>query len=222
MSDARHLAMVELLGALTYGQLRAFEVAARALRHAPDARTADTLADFAVSEHEGYVLLREQLLRHTDLAAGVMDRQKPHFDAYFDQVPVDDWFGACVFFAVGLPLAADFSREIAPMLDEDTAGAVVGALGDRQAFEEFARGQIQGQLGSADVRERARHIVGDLLGRALTAFQGVVTDTDALKVLLSLQDGDDQTGESRVKGLAINVLGAHRRRTVALGIDELE
>jgi hypothetical protein len=216
------LATVELLGALAYGQLRSFEVTARAIRHAPDARTADALAQFALREHAGYALLRDHLASLTDLAEGVMDRQKPHFDAYFDRAPVDDWFGACTFFALGLPIAADFGRDLAPALDRETALVVVGALSDRGPFERFAIEQLRGQLVDDEARERARHLVADVLGRALTGFQGVMSDTDALKVLLDAAREPDETGEARVKRLAIEVMSGHRRRVVELGLEDLE
>jgi hypothetical protein len=216
------LATVELLGALAYGQLRSFEVTARAIRHAPDARTADALAQFALREHAGYALLRDHLATLTDLAEGVMDRQKPHFDAYFDRAPIDDWFGACTFFAVGLPIAADFGRDLAPALDRETALVVVGALSDRGPFERFAIDQLRGQLVDDDARERARHLVADVLGRALTGYQGVMGDTDALKVLLDAAREPDESAEARVKRLAIEVMTGHRRRVVELGLEDLE
>jgi hypothetical protein len=217
------LATVELLGALAYGQLRSFEVTARAVRHAPDSRTADALAEFAVREHAGYALLRDHLARLTDLPEAVMDRQKPHFDAYFDRVPVDDdWFAACTFFALGLPIASDFGRELAPALDHGTALVVVGALSDRGPFERFATEQLQAQLLDDDARERARHLVADVLGRALTGFQGVIADTDALKVLLEAAREPGESGEARVKRLAIEVLSGHRRRVIAIGLEDLE
>jgi hypothetical protein len=217
------LATVELLGALAYGQLRSFEVATRAIRHAPDSRAADALADFALREHAGYALLRDHLARLTDLPAAVMDRQKPHFDAYFDRVPVDaDWFSACAFFAVGLPIAADFGRELAPALDHEAALVVVGALSDRGPFEQFASEQLRARLVDAEACDRGRHLVADVLGRALTSFQGVIADTDALKVLLDAAREPGETGEARVKRLAIEVLARHRRRVIDLGLEDLE
>lgn len=222
MSEEVELATVELMGALAYGQLRSFAASARVVGLAPDARTADLVADVAMHEHAAYVRLRDHLAARTELPTGVMDRQKPHFDAYFDRAPLDDWFGACVFFALGLPIAADFARAIAPALDDATASVVTDALTSRGDFEAAAVHRLAAQLDADDARERARHLTADLLGRALTSYQGVMSDTDALKVLLAADTDTDQTAEQRVKRLAITVLSAHRRRTVELGLEDLE
>jgi hypothetical protein len=220
--DDIELATVELLGALAYGQLRSFEVSSRAIRHAPDARSADQVADFALREHLGYALLRDHLMERTDLGPAVMDRQKPHFDAYFDRVPLEDWFEACAFFALGLPLAADFGRQIAPLLDERTGMVVVGALSDRTPFEQFAIEHLRVQLVDDAARERARGLVADMIGRALTGFQGVITDTDALKVLVASEGAPGESGEARVRRLALSVMEAHRRRMLELGLEDLD
>jgi hypothetical protein len=215
------LAIVELLGALTYGQLRAFEAAARTVAVAPDARSADLVAAVAVREYDSYVALRDHLTSRTELAVPVMDRQKPHFDAYFDRAPLGDWFGACVFFALGLPIAEDFCRAVAPALDDATAEVIRAAL-DKREFVQGAIAQLAGLLVDDEARERARSLTADLLGRALTSYQGVVTDTDALKVLLAADTADGETGEQRVKRLAIEVMGGHRRRAIELGLEDLE
>jgi hypothetical protein len=223
--DTRELAVVELLGALTYGQLRAFEVTARAVRFAPDVRTAERLASFALREHEGWAVLRGALTERTDLGEAVLERQKPRFDAFFDAMPVDDWLGATLFFSVGLPIAADFVRQLAPTLEPDVALVVVGALADRGPFEQFALDAVRRILAEADDEEaaRARHLVADVLGRALTGFQEALGDTDALKVLLADAAGrEDVPPESHVKRVAITVLEGHRRRMHALGLEDLD
>jgi hypothetical protein len=224
--DDKTLATVELLGALTYGQLRAFETTTRAVRHAPDARAADRVAGFAAREHRAYELLRDRLLELTDLGGPVMDRQKPLFDTFFDQAPVDDWVGACTFFASGLPLAADFIREIAPSIDPQTGLVVVGALADRGPFEQYAIERIN-ELVAADpaTLDRVKKLVADLLGRALTGFQAALSETDALAVLLDdgeRDGGSDSTGDALVKRVAMTVLAGHRRRMHALGIEDLD
>lgn len=222
MSEEVDLATVELLGALAYGQLRSFEATARLIGLAPDSRAADAVADVASHEYAAYVRLRDHLAARTQLPSAVMDRQKPFFDAYFDRAPLDDWFGASVFFALGLPIAADFARAIAPTLDDETAAVVTEALTGRSAFERGALEQLAIQLVDAGARERARSLTADLLGRALTSYQGVVSDTDALKVLLAADTSEDTNAEQRVKRLAIAVLSGHRRRAVELGLEDLD
>ena len=221
MSEELDRATVELLGALAYGQLRSFETTARTIPLAPDTRIADQVASFAVEEHGRYVQLRDQLARRTELAVAVIDRQRAHFDAYFDRAPLDDWFGASVFFALGLPIASDFARAIASALDEETAGVVVAAL-DRGESEQAALLVLAEQLTDEGARARARRLTADLLGRALTGFQSVVSQTDALQVLLTADRRDDETGEQRVKRLALEVMDGHRRRAVELGLEDLD
>lgn len=220
------LATVELLGAVTYGQLRAFQTTAAAIAVAPDGRSADRLATFAVREHEAYVVLRNHLVAETDLAAAVIDRQKPVFDAYFDAVPLADWRSACVFFTVGLPIAADFSREVAPTLESGTAMVVVGALADRGPFEQWALEQLQAQMSTEEDVAAVRHMVADMLGRALTGYQGAMADTDALQVLLVEAAATDpeagEHGDALVRRVAVRVLDNHRRRMHALGLEDLE
>lgn len=220
--DGLRLATVELLGAVTYGQLRAFQTTASAIAVAPDARSADRLATFAVREHAAYVVLRDHLVDETDLAAAVIDRQKAVFDAYFDAVSLHDWRSACVFFTVGLPIAADFGREVAPTLESRTADVVVGALADRGPFETWALEQLQAQMATDEDVASVRGMVADMLGRALTGYQGAMADTDALHVLLlEAADDDDEQGDALVRRVAVHVLDNHRRRMHALGIEDL-
>lgn len=220
--DDRSLATVELLGALTYGQLRTFESSARAVRLAPDARRMDALAEHAVREHAGYCQLRDRLADLTELGEAVMDRQKPLFDDFFDHAPLEDWLGACAFFATGLPMAADFVRAVAPTLDATTAEAVVQALVERSSFERFAIRELVDLMADNDIhRERTKHLVSDLLGRALTGFRTGVHDTDALTVLLGDGDPGQDAAAELVKRVVMTVLEGHRRRAHQLGLEEL-
>jgi hypothetical protein len=148
-----------------------------------------------------------------------MDRQKGLFDQFFGRAPLDDWFGACVFFAFGIPLARDFMRTVVPMLDATSGDVVLRTLQDRADVEEAAVALLRAQLTSDVLRERARGIVADLLGQALTAFQQAAEGSDALKVLLG---GEDDASSTEVRRLAMELLSAHRGRLVALGLEDPE
>jgi len=218
VTDPRELATAELLGALTYAQLRSFQVAANVVRFAPNARTADQLADFSLREHHGYVLLRERLAELTDIPSSVLDRQRGQADRFFDNLPITDWVSATAFLAVGLPIAADFARAVAPALDEPTAQAVLSALAERDVFERFALSQLDEAVGDdEDERERARHLVADILGRAIRQFQGAIEETDALRVLF----GGEAAGDAE-RRTAMGVLDQHRRRMAEIGLDSPE
>ena len=221
--QAVEAATAELLGALAYGQLRAIDAAARLIAVAPDAATADGAAGVVGHELDAYRALLADLESRSGSPAELMDGMKPHFDAYFDRAPLGDWFGASVFFALGLPIAADFAQAIAPVLDGPTAALVADAIGGREEMEASAVEQLKAQLVDDEAVDRARRLSGDLLGRALTSYQEAMGETDALKVLFAgAAATEGTTAESQVKRLAMEVLSGHRRRTVALGLEDLD
>ena len=215
----RELATVELLGVLAYGQLRSFGAMSSAVRFAPDARSADRIAGFARREYDAYEALTQHLGELTALPTAAMDRQKGLFDAFFARAPLDDWFGASVFFAFGIPLARDFMRTVVPMLDPASGDVVLRTLQDRADVEQAAVALLRAQLATDVLRERARGIVADLLGQALTAFQQAAGDSDALKVLLG---GEQGAASTEVRRLAMELLTAHRGRLVELGLEDPE
>ncbi len=219
--DDHALATVELLGSLAYGQLRSFSATASTIPLAPGTAMADRLALWAAVENERYRELRDHLQQRTQLPDAVMERQRDAFDGYFDRAPLQDWFGACVFFALGLPIASDFVRAVAPTLDDETA-ELLRRIFAREEIEQQAIDELSALLVDEEARERARSLTADLLGRALTGFQGVMSDTDALKVLLASDRREGETGEQQVKRLAMEMLGAHRRRVVELGLEGVE
>lgn len=223
MPEAVEAATAELLAALAYGQLRAIEAAARLIAVAPDAGTADGAAGVVGHELDAYRALLADLEARSASPAELMDGIKPHFDAYFDRAPLGDWFGASVFFALGLPIAADFAQAIAPVLDRPTAALVADAIGGREEMEASAVEQLKAQLVDDEAVGRARRLSGDLLGRALTSYQEAMGETDALKVLFAgAAATEGTTAEAQVKRLAMEVLSGHRRRTVALGLEDLD
>lgn len=220
--DELQLATAELLGALTYGQLRAYTAAVAIVPLAPDLETTERLLGFAERERDRYSRMRAHLDELTDLPQAVMERQKPAFDRFFDDLTLDDWVGGVAFLAVGLPISADFARAVAPAVDDVTAAVLVGALAGRTNTEGWAREQLQALLDEPQHEERARRLVSEVIGLALTEFTGSVGSTDALRVLFERQaEREDVTGERVVKRLAMDVLEAHRRRMHALGLDDL-
>jgi hypothetical protein len=222
-ADRQRLATAELLGALVYGQMRAFAAAARVVPLAPSLREADTMVRFSERERERYRALRDRLGELTDLPEGVVERQRGAFDRYFESLPLDSWLGALVFLAVGLPVAADFARAVAPTVDERTAEVILESLTLRDEIEEFATSALRTQLDDPAVAEQARSLVADVVGHALTSFTGALGETDALQQLFAEHAEEHGTEPDQiVKRTALSVLEQHRRRMHALGLDDLE
>lgn len=225
MSDegAARLATAELLGALAYGQMRAYATAAGVVPLAPTLRDAEDVLEFAERERDRYAALRDRLAELTDLPGSVIDRQRSAFDRFFDALALDSWLGALVFLAVGLPMAADFARAVAPTVDQRTADVVLDALADRVDMQRFAVDELREQLADDERAERARSQVADVVGQALTGFTAALGETDALQVLFA--EHAEATGVSPdelVKRTALTVLEGHRRRMLELGLDDVE
>lgn len=223
MTEDLGLATAELLGALTYGQLRAYTTAVALVPLAPDLAHTDVVLAFSDRERERYTAMRARLEELTDLPGPVLERQKPAFDRFFGDVEFEDWLSGIAFLAVGLPLAADFARAVAPTVDDRTATVIVDALAGRVAMEHFAHDELRTMLGEPEHHQRARDLVAEVIGLALTEFTSALGSTDALRVLFERHaEREGGTAEGVVKRMAIDVLGQHRRRMHALGLDDLE
>ena len=133
-------AVVDLLGAIAYGEISAFERLAEDAKMAPALADKVALATMAAAEFGHVARLHERL---TELGADPFDgdgavhrRRSTKFHAH--TAPAD-WYEGLVKAYVGDGLAADFYREIAAYLDADTRDLIVASLED---------------AGHADVRRR--------------------------------------------------------------------
>lgn len=123
-------AVVDLLGALAYGELAAFE------RLAEDAKLAPTLADkaelakMASAEFHHFEQLRDRL---TEIGAEPTEAMQPFvaaLDGFHKQTAPSDWLEGLVKAYVGDSIASDFYREVAARLDKDSRLLVLGVLDD--------------------------------------------------------------------------------------------
>jgi hypothetical protein len=214
MSDD-DLALAQFVAAATYGQLAGYSLAAGMVGMSPDVSVAEELARLSAREYEEYRILREHLDELTDLPEGLLARQRPVFDEFFDGAIDHGWDHACAALAFGWSIANDFLTMMSPRLPEQTRD-VIARVTTHQDIEEFALAQLREVVASEEDRERMRGIVSELLGKALAGYQRAMQDTDALAVLLEDHDEPDVA----TRQLAIDILANHRRRLAELGIDD--
>src|SRR6476619_6688806 len=123
-------AVTDLLGALAYGELRAFSQLAKDAELAPTLRHKSALALLAAHELKNYSVLTERLRSLGVEPETAMEPFVPAVDAFHERTSASDWLEGLVKAYVGEGIAQDFYREISRYVDEETRSLVVSVLED--------------------------------------------------------------------------------------------
>ncbi|MFB7474896.1 ferritin-like fold-containing protein [Kitasatospora sp. NPDC056184] len=211
-------AVLDLLGALAYGELSAFERLAEDAKLAPDLADKAALARMACAEFQHYQRLHDRL---AEVGADPQEAMRPFvepLELFHRMTAPSDWLEGLVKAYVGDAIATDFYREVAVRLDDDTRELVLGVMSDT-GHAQFAVDKVRRAI-EADPRAGGRLALWGrrLMGEALSQAQRVVAERDALSNLL--------VGGVRVQGFDLVEVGkmfnriteAHTRRMAALGL----
>ncbi len=210
-------AVVDLLGALAYGELAAFE------RLAEDAKLAPTLADkaalakMAAAEFHHFERLNDRLRAIDAEPTGAMEPFAKALDDFHRLTAPSDWLEGLVKAYVGDSIASDFYREVAARLDTDTRALVLAVLDDT-GHGNFAVEKVRAAI-EAEPRVGGRLALWArrLMGEALSQAQRVVAERDALSTMLvgGVADGFDLAEVGRMFS---RITEAHTKRMAALGL----
>jgi hypothetical protein len=212
--EDRRQAVVDLLGLLAYVELTAFE------RLATDARLAPTLADkaalsgMAAAEFGHFRTLRDRLSAMGVEPDSAMAPFVAPLDAFHDSTAPADWLESLVKAYVGDGFAADFYREVAEYVDEDSRALVLDVLADT-GHAQFAVEHVRSAI-AADgaIAGRLALWARRLVGEALVQAQRVAVDRDALARLLVGGSVD----LAAVGQLLARLTQRHTERMAALGL----
>jgi len=218
-SDPSYLAaVVDLLGAIAYGELSAFERLSEDAKMAPALSDKTELARMATTEFGHFEGLR---LRLSELGADPFAAMEPFvapFDAFHVRTAPADWLEGLVKAYVGDGLAADFYREIAAFLDADTRALIVESLSDA-GQSRFVVDRVRAAI-AAEPRLGGRLALWGrrLMGEALSQAQRVAAERDALTALLA--GGVDRPGMdlAAISRLFSRLTENHSRRMETLGL----
>jgi hypothetical protein len=211
-------AVVDLLGAIAYGEISAFE------RLAEDARLAPTLEDkvaivtMATAEFGHVDPLSFPLVELGAAPFAAMAPFRAAIDLFHEHTAPADWYEGLVKAYVGDGMANDFYREIAAYLDAGTRDLVLASLEDG-GHAEFVIDRVRAAI-VADPRLGGRLALWGrrLMGEALTQAQRVAAERDALSALLA--GGVDRPGLdlAAIGRMFTRITERHTERMAELGL----
>jgi hypothetical protein len=176
--------VIDLLGALAYGELTAFSRLAADGELAPTLAAKAELARLAVVEFGHFERLRARLVAIGADPEAAMQPFVAAVGAFHDRTSPQTWLEGLVKAYVGEGISSDFYREVSAYLDPDTHGLVTTVLAD-SGHAAFVVREVRDAI-EADPRVAGRLALWGrrLVGEALSQAQRVAADRDGLAALL--------------------------------------
>ncbi|MCV2488643.1 ferritin-like domain-containing protein [Geodermatophilus sp. YIM 151500] len=214
MTSVDTRAVVDLLGALAYAELTAFDRLAEDARLAPTLAGRAALARMAAAEIGHHDRLAQRLTELGTEPATAMAPFTAALDAFHEQTRPGNWLEGLVKAYVGDGLATDFYREVAAFLPDPDRDLVLEVLADT-GHAEFAVREVRAAI-AADrtVAGRLSLWARRLVGEAITQSQAVIAEHDQLALLLTAGTGN-LAGVAR---LIERLTAAHTERMRVLGL----
>ncbi len=208
-------ALVDLLGALAYGELSAFDRLGVDARLAPSLAGRAALSHMAVQEFGHFRLITDRL---TALGADPYQAMAPFVDAldrFHDLTTPSTWLEGLVKAYVGDGLAADFYREVGEFVDPATRSLIAEVLSDTGSAE-FAVREVRAAIeATPSIRGRLALWGRRLVGEALSQTQHVLAERDSLVGLLMSGSGD----LAGMSALLTRITDQHSVRMADLGLE---
>jgi len=211
-------AVVDLLGAVSYGEISAFERLAEDAKMAPTLEDKVAIATMASAEFGKVAALHTRI---TELGADPFAAMAPFRDAidlFHEHTAPSDWFESLVKAYVGDGMAADFYREIAAYVDESTRELILATLADTGQAD-FVVEHVRDAI-AKDPKIAGRLALWGrrLMGEALSQAQRVAAERDALTALLV--GGVDRPGMdlAAIGRMFTRLSETHTERMEALGL----
>jgi hypothetical protein len=219
LEDADYrLAVVDLLGALAYGELTAFERLADDASFAPTVADKAALAAMAVAEYNHFALLQARLQEMGASPEDAMEPFMPALEAFHERTAPSDWLEGLVKAYVGDGIATDFYREVSAYLDASTRDLVLGVLEDT-GHATFVVDRVRAAI-EAEPRLAGRLALWGrrLVGEAPRQAPRVAAERDARAALLVGGTPHRGADLAAVGRMFARLTENHTRRMASLGL----
>jgi hypothetical protein len=209
-------AVIDLLGALAYGQLLAFSELASDAELAPTLASRAELSRLAVAEFAGFEALSRRLEQMGVAPEEAMEPFRAALDSFHERTAPSSWVEGLVKAYVGEGIGADFYREISALVDSDLHALVSGLVRD-DGQAEFVVREVRAAI-EADPRIAGRLALYGrrMVGEALSQAQRVAADRESLATLL--MGGGAGAGLAELVRMFGRITEAHSRRMARLGL----
>lgn len=202
-------ALVQVLGAVAYGELKAYEGAKADAEAAPDEATRRRFRRVAAEElrhHKGFVARLEAMGADPERA---MRPYRTALDRYHRHVPDDDVAGA-MFGYLGEGVADDLLKWLREVVDADTAAFIDTVIADEVEHEAGAAADLRQVLAShPDGRRRAARASREMVAHMVWSGRDRAAPMAAFLRL------------GRPAELFAALFGGHARRMRAIGLGPL-
>ena len=210
-------AVVDLLGAIAYGEISAFERLAEDGKLAPSLEDKVAIAGMASLQFGRVGPLHDRIRTLGSDPFAAMAPFREALDLFHEHTAPADWWESLIKAFVGDGLADDFYREIAAYLDPDTRDLIIASVED--ASSAFVVERVRAAI-AADPRLGGRLALWGrrLMGEALTQAQRVAAERDALSAFLA--GGVDRPGLdlAAIGRMFTRLTERHAERMAELGL----
>jgi hypothetical protein len=207
-------AVVDLLGALAYGELSAFDHLADDAGLAPSLSARAQMSAMAAVEFGHYQRLADRLVVIGADPEAAMTPFVAALETYHSLTKPSTWLESVVKAYVGDGMAADFYREVAEFADDATGDLIRDVLVDAGRAEFAVREVSAAVTAQPAVAGRLALWGRRLVGEAISQTQHVLADRDSLMRLLVEGTGD----LSGVAALITRITDRHEERMRSLGL----
>ena len=212
--DAAPDATVDLLGALAYAELSAFDHLADDAGLAPTLRGRAEMSAMAAVEFGHHQQIANRLVQLGVDPAEAMLPFVAALESYHAITKPSTWLESVVKAYVGDGMAGDFYREVAQFVDDPTGDLMREVLTDAGRAA-FAVREVQAAIAEQPaIAGRLALWARRLVGEAISQTQHVLADRDSLMMLL-VEGTGDLTG---VAALITRITDRHAERMEALGL----